>query len=151
MGTVGQQAAAHEASLMRLHSDYIVQQNMMNRQLMSMPARAALAQVVEELVKSPPTDEELRTLTDMGVASEALVVKKVQAQVTGSRIVHFIQMLMAKSNLSVADCIMILLMLYQIYLMENPPQPPPPPTPEVTVNVTVHPTEPSQKDHKGHR
>jgi hypothetical protein len=51
-----------------------------------MPPHAALAQVVEELVQNPPTDDELRVLTDIGTATDTLVIEKVEAQLEGTRI-----------------------------------------------------------------
>ena len=52
------------AALMQEQSDYIIQQNMMCRSRMTMPARAVLAQVVEGLVQAAPTDEDRDELHD---------------------------------------------------------------------------------------
>jgi ethanolamine ammonia-lyase small subunit len=89
--------------------DSLVQQNMMHRMRMAMPARAALAQVVEELVKAPPTDEQLRMLADIGKATDTLVVEKVEAQLEGTRILELLRILL--SNITVAECIIILIMI----------------------------------------
>lgn len=104
------------------------------------PPPGVIAQVVEELATAPPTAEELRVLTDMGTATDTLVVEKIEAQLDGTRLLELVRTLAAKSNISVSDCIVILLMIYQTYLMLHPKQPPaptPPPAPQVTVNVTV--------------
>lgn len=105
----------------------------------------ALTQVVEELVQNPPTDDELRVLTDIGTATDSLVIEKVEAQLEGTRILELVRILVAKTNITVSDCIVILLMIYQTYLMLHPPQPEPPPAPQVTVNVTVDTEEIAQK------
>jgi hypothetical protein len=101
------------------------------------PAPSALVQVVEELVQAPPTDEELRVLTDMSAAAETFVDTKVEAQLAGTRLLEQLRTLAAKTNISIADSIVILLMVYQTFLMLHPKQPPPPPSPKITVNVTV--------------
>ena len=101
------------------------------------PPPSVLAQVVEELIESPPTDEELQVLTDMGTATETLV--EVEAQLEGTRILELLRTLAAKTNISIADCIVILLMIYQTYLMLRPQQPAPPPPPQVNVTVNVPP------------
>jgi len=110
-----------------------------------MPPHAALAHVVEELVQNPLTDDELRVLSDMGTATDTLVVEKVEAQLEGTRILALLRMLVAKTNITVSDCVVILLMIYQTYVMLHPPQPEPPPAPQVTVNVTVDSDEIAQK------
>ena len=110
-----------------------------------MPPHAALAQVVEELVQNPLTDDELLVLSDMGTATDPLVVEKVEAQLEGTRILALLRILLAKTNITVSDCIVILLMIYQTYVMLHPPQPEPPPAPQVTVNVTVDSGEIAQK------
>lgn len=110
-----------------------------------MPPHAALAQVVEELVQNPPTDDELRVLTDIGTATDTLVIEKVEALLEGTRILEFLRILVAKTNITVSDCIVILLMIYQTYVMLHPPQPAPPPTPQVTVNVMVDTNEIAEK------
>jgi hypothetical protein len=92
-----------------------------------MPPHAALAQVVEELVQNPPTDDELRVLTDIGTATDTLVIEKVEAQLEGTRILELLRILVAKTNITVPDCIVILLMIYQTYVMLHPPQPEPRP------------------------
>jgi hypothetical protein len=138
---IGPQTAAHQAAFIQLQNDHIIQQNMMRRRLASVPAHAAVAQVAEELVRTPPTDEELRVLTDLGTVTEALVVRKIEAQLEGTRILELLRMLVAKTNITIGDCIVILIMIYQTYLMLNPPQPAPQPAPQVTVNVTVDPNE----------
>jgi hypothetical protein len=101
------------------------------------PAPSALVQVVEELVQAPPTDEELRVLTDMSAAAETFVDTKVEAQLAGTRLLEQLRTLAAKTNISISDCIMILLTVYQTFLMLHPMQPPPPPPPQITVKVTV--------------
>jgi hypothetical protein len=102
-------------------------------------------EVVEELVQAPPTDEELRVLTDMSALAETFVETKVEAQLAGTRLLELLRMLRAKSNISILDAIMILIMIYQTYLMLHPQQPAPPPPPEIKVNVIV-PTPTVDKD-----
>jgi hypothetical protein len=90
--------------------------------------------------------EELRVLADLGTAADTLIVEKVEAQLEGTRILELLRMLVAKTNITIADCIVILIMIYQTNLMLNPPQPAPQqPAPQVTVNVTVDPHEIAQK------
>jgi hypothetical protein len=110
-----------------------------------MPPHAALAQVVEELVQNPPTDDELRVLTDIGTATDTLIIEKIEAQLEGTRILELLRILVAKTNITVSDCVVILLMIYQTYVMLHPPQPEPPPAPQVTVNVTVDSDEIAEK------
>jgi hypothetical protein len=74
-----------------------------------LPPHAALAQVVEELVQNLPTDDELRVLTDIVTATDTLVIEKVEAQLEGTRILELLRLLVAKTNITVSDCIVILL------------------------------------------
>ena len=66
-----------------------------------MPPHAALAQVVEELVQNPLTDDELWVLSDMGTATDTLVVEKVEDQLEGTRILALLRILVAKTNITV--------------------------------------------------
>ena len=80
-----------------------------------------------------------------GTATDTLVVENVEAQLEGTRILALLRILVAKTNITVSDCIVILLMIYQTYVVLHPPQPEPPPAPQVTVNVTVDSDEIAQK------
>jgi hypothetical protein len=82
---------------------------------------------------------------DIGAATDTLVIEKVEAQLEGTRILELLRILVAKTNITISDCIVILLMIYQTYLMLHPPQPAPTPAPEVTVNVTVDTDEIAEK------
>jgi hypothetical protein len=108
-----------------------------NRRMMSnlLLARTAITQVVQELVQSPPTEDELRLLAQ--VAEEAcerdLSPTEIESRLRHTRLWRLLVFL-ANNDVRIIAYLTLLLMIYQTYLMQNPePQPPP----QVTVNVTV--------------
>ena len=103
------------------------------------PPSAALAQVVEELVQAPLTDEEMRLLTEVASATDVLEVERIGAELQGTRIWEMLRIL-ANNDVRILTYVMVLLMIIQLYSDRHSPQttsPPPPPAPQVTVTVTV--------------
>jgi hypothetical protein len=101
--------------------------------------RPALTEVVGELLRRPPTADELRILTE-DLAQDTQQAEQIEARLEGTRLAELLRV-MERHNVSIPDCIFILLMIVQIYISLHPPQPTPPPAPQVTVNVTNFPPE----------
>jgi len=99
-----------------------------------------LAQVIEELIESPPTADELRLLTEVAqdAQEQNLEPEQIAARLQDTRLWHLIGVL-AQNDVRILNYIMVLLMIYEIFFkpQPTPPPPPPPPAPQVTVQVAV--------------
>ena len=124
----------------------VVQQN--NRRMMMnlMLSRAALAEVVQELVQAPPTEDELRLLTQ--VAEEAqeqeLELGQIENRLRDTRLWQLLAVL-ARNDVRVLAYLTLLIMIFQTYLMVRPPPQATPHAPQITVNVTVDADEIAEK------
>jgi hypothetical protein len=112
-----------------------------------MPPRAVLAQVVDELVENPVTDDELRVLAE--VAREAqeqnLEPEQIEARIRDTRFWQLLRLL-ANNDVRILTYLMALLMIIQV-VNDLASRPQPVPAPQVTVNngVTVDADELAEK------
>jgi hypothetical protein len=127
---VGQSAAVRTA-MQRHHSSGLVP-----RSRFFTPPRAAIAQVVEELVQAPLTDHELDLLIEVSHEDQP---EQIEARLKDTRLWRLLQSL-RQNDVRILTYVMALLMIVQLISDRNPPkQEPasPPPTPHVTVVVEV--------------
>jgi hypothetical protein len=127
---INQHHAAQQAALQHNLQHMIIQQN--NRRMANMLlSRPALAEVVHELVQSPPTEDELRLLAQV----QELEPEQIENRLRDTRLWQLLAVL-GRNDVRVLAYLTLLLMIFQTYLMMHPPQAGPP-APQVTVNVTV--------------
>jgi len=100
------------------------------------PPRAAIAQVVEELLQAPLTNDELNLLIEVSHEDQP---EQIEARLRDTRLWRLLQDL-RQNDVRILTYVMALLMIVQLISDRNPPkQEPalPPPTPQVTVIVEV--------------
>jgi hypothetical protein len=100
------------------------------------PPRAAIAQVVEELMQAPLSDHELTMLIEVSRVDQP---EQIEARLKDTRLWRLLQAL-RQNDVRILTYVMALLMIVQLISDRNPPkqQPAsPPPAPQVTVIVEV--------------
>ena len=133
------QAAAHHAARMQMMQASI----QVWRSRVIPPPLPALKAVVTELVKAPPTAEELNLLTEVATKAQEqdLTVEQIEALFGDTRLWAQLRALTKDDKRLeliglILSAVMVLLMIYDI-LVKQQAAPPPAPAPTVTVNVTV--------------
>ncbi len=123
---VGQSAAARAASQMYHHLGQV------QRSRIFVPPRAAITEVVEALVQTPLTDQEVALLVEL---TDEDLPERIEDRLRDTRLWHLLQVL-RQNDVRILTYVMALLMIVQLVSDRNPPKQTPV-SPTVVPNVTV--------------
>jgi hypothetical protein len=137
---VSQMFAAHQASQWNRQQTIDTIQAAMQRQRLMLPPHPVMAQLVQEAMQAPPTEDEIRVLAEVieEAQEQNLAPEQIKTRLRdlAPRIWQLLKVI-AKNDVRIATDLMLLFVIFDHLVGFFPAQPPTQPAPQVTVNVTV--------------